>query len=101
MFELGGLLIAAAIVLLVLLPPIFQAARPPRWSTLPLACELIAVLIVSLLAIGLACLIHGAFGLILSGTGFIHLAVLLAIALATIVALRRPRTRALHPDAAS
>lgn len=100
MLELGALLIAGAILLLALLPPIFQRPRPPHWATWPLACELAAVLIVCLLALGLGCLLQGVIGIVQGGLGVADLALVLLIGVAASVALRRRRTRPLRREVA-
>jgi hypothetical protein len=95
MLALGGLLVAASIVLLLILTPIFRMADPPPWSTAPLVAESISIGIVSMAACGLAFGGAGVSEMVQHGVDVTRLGLMLAVVVGIGVIGRQIMTRTL------
>jgi hypothetical protein len=80
MLVLGISMLTLAVIAVLLLRPIFNAAVPPRWTTFDLVGELVAVLITALVG----------FGVISTGVGVLRIMAGQASSLQVLLALAIP-----------
>jgi hypothetical protein len=103
MLATGGLLVAAALLGLAAVAPLFRRADPPRWTTRGWIGELVTLVIVCTLALGLGYLGAGAVATFQRGLDYVDLGLLAGVALIAILIWRwlsaRVRPRGLETDA--
>lgn len=97
MLAIGGLLAGGALLVIVILTPIFRRPTPPRWVTWPLAGELVTVAIVSVLALGVGCVGVGAIQVWQQGLDLVQIGLFAASIAAVVVARRWLKARTTVP----
>jgi hypothetical protein len=92
MLAIGGLLISVGLLTLAVLVPVFRRSDPPRWTTPGWIGEVVTVGLVSVLALGVACLAAGFFDALQAGPDILDIGLLAVVVVAAI--LIRPRLTA-------
>ena len=104
MLATGALLLAIGLLSLAVLVPLFRRSDAPKWTTWGWVGEVVTVLLVSVLALGITCIVAGAIDAIQSGGHVLDLGVVAVVLVASIIIWRRlsaARRKAAGPAAAS